>query len=68
MNSQNSMENSGFIGTSQMIEYDNNESNSMAKSLDKKIQDDMEGFNVNNTLNQSISFETENDSSFMDSS
>ena len=68
MNSQNSMENSGFIGTSQMIEYDNNKSNSMAKSLDKKIQDDMEGFNVNNTLNQSISFETENDSSFMDSS
>lgn len=68
MNSQNSMENSGFIGTSQMMEYDNNKSNSMAKSLDKKIQDDMEGFNVNNTLNQSISFETENDSSFMDSS
>ena len=68
MNSQNSMENSGFIGTSQMFEYDNNKPNSMAKSLDKKIQDDMEGFNVNNTLNQSISFETENDSSFMDSS
>ena len=68
MNSQNSMENSGFIGTSQMFEYDNNKPNSMAKSLDKKIQDDMEGFNINNTLNQSISFETENDSSFMDSS
>ena len=37
MNSQNSMENSGFIGTSQMMEYDNNKSNPMAKSIDKKI-------------------------------
>ena len=38
MNSQNSMENSGFIGTSQMMEYDNNKPNSMAKFIDKKFK------------------------------